>query len=453
MGSRHKMDFTTGSVTKKLIIFALPLVFTNFVQHLYSAADSAVVGRFVGKIALAAVGSTTSATALLTNLLVGLAAGAGIINANLLGAGKKTELRRSMHTGMMVGAVSGVLLAVIGILLSRPLMILLNCPENVIDLSVTYIRIIFCGTPGSIIYNFGSGILRTHGDSKRPMVIILTSGAVNVVLNLIFVIFLKLSVVGVALATIVSNYLSAFFVLRILFNPNGDYRLKIRELKLHKEETWNILRVGIPCGLNAAMFNISSAVVTAGVNSFGDTVIAASSASTSITSLLTQMITGFFTAVLSFSGQCYGAGKYKRIDQVAWISMGICVSIMSVFATVITLFPQMFIGIFNTDPGVIKIGSQKMVLMSWSFVFYAIADMYMACLRGMKKTLMPTLFNVFSVCIVRILWVLIVCPLNPTSYMLMFWCYPVSYFCNFLVIIPYYLYCRKKCFIPIEEVT
>lgn len=453
MKSRHTMDFTTGSVPKKLLVFALPLICTNLLQHLYGAADSAVVGRFAGKLALAAVGSTTVATSFITNLLIGLAAGAGIINSNLRGLGDKIALRRSMHTGILVGAFFGTLFALVGILLAKPILMLLNCPADVIDSSATYLRIILCGTPGSIVYNFASGILRTHGDSKRPLLIISISGATNVVLNLIFVIFLKMAVVGVALATIISNYLSAFLVLRIVFDPVGEYKLTLKELKMHRYECLHILRVGIPCGINSVLFNISTAVVSASINTFGSTMIAASSASTNVSSLLTQIIGAFYTATMNFAGQCYGAGKYKRIDQVGIIATIITVSSLSVVSAIITSVPQFFIGIFNTDPKVIELGSQKLILMAWSFVLYALADMFLACLRGMKITVVPTVLNVFCICIVRVLWVIFVFPLNPTSYMLLYWCYPVSYFCNCIAMLWYYLHCRKKCFIPVKEVA
>ena len=446
MASRHTMDFTTGSVSKKLVVFAFPLILTNLLQHLYTAADSAVVGRFAGKAALAAVGATTTATALVTNLLIGLAAGANIINANLLGANNKKDLRKSLHTGICMGASFGVLFAIFGILISRPFLLLLNCPEDVINDSVKYMRIIFCGIPGSITYNFGAGILRTHGDSKRPMWIISVSGVVNVVLNLIFVIFFKMAVVGVALATIVSNYLSAFLVLRIIFDPKDVFKLSFKELKLHKKECVNIAKVGIPCGLNSIMFNISTAIVTANVNAFGSTVIAASAASTNVTTLLSQIIGAFYTAGMTFTGQCFGAGKYKRIDRLALVGTGICVATVSFVAFTITLAPNFFISLFNTDPQVIEVGSNKLVLMSWSFVLYAVADVSLACLRGIKKTTIPTALNIFCICILRVLWVCFVFPLNRESYMLLHWCYPVSYLACAISMISYYLYCRKKDF-------
>lgn len=451
MRSRRTMDFTTGSVSKKLVVFAFPLILTNLLQHLYTAADSAVVGRFAGKTALAAVGATTTATGLVTNLLIGLAAGANIINANLLGANKQNDLRKSMHTGICMGAVFGVLFALIGILISRPFLLLLNCPEDVINDSVKYMRIIFCGIPGSITYNFGAGILRTHGDSKRPMWIISFSGIVNVILNLIFVIIFKMAVIGVALATIISNYLSAFLVLRIIFDPKDSFKLSFSELKMRKHECVNIAKVGIPCGLNAILFNISTAIVTANVNSFGSTVIAASAASTNVTSLLSQIIGAFYTASMTFAGQCFGAGKYKRIDQLALAGTGICVATVSLAAFGITLFPKFFIGLFNTDPQVVEVGSRKLVLMSWSFVVYAASDICLACLRGIKKTTIPTSLNIFCICILRILWVYFVFPLNRESYMLLHWCYPVSYAACAISMVSYYLYCRKKVYLKQPE--
>lgn len=445
---KNTMDMTTGSVTKKLLVFVFPLIITNMLQHLYNAADSAVVGQFSGKVALAAVGATSSATSLITNLLIGLAVGANIINSNLLGSKDYTGLRRSMHTGISIGGLFGVVLGLIGILLARPLLQLMNCPDNVIDHSVTYMRIIFCGTPGSMLYNFGAGILRTHGDSKRPMVIISTCGLVNVALNLVFVIIFKMSVAGVALATIISNYLSAVWVLKILFDPNGEYKLSVKELTIHKTEFVNIVKVGIPCAINSMMFNISTAIVASSANTFGDTMVAASTASVNITNILVQVISAFYSAAISFTGQCYGAGKFKRIDQIAVIGTAICVGLVSLAAAVITVIPQFFIGLFNTDPGVIEVGSQKLTLMSWSFVLYGLSDICLGCLRGIKKTAIPTAMNIFCVCIIRILWVMFIFPLNPNSFMLLQWCYPVSYICSSISLIGYYLYCRKKYFTP-----
>lgn len=358
MNNKHRIDLTRGSVPKLLISFVIPLIITNLLQQLYTAADSAVVGQCAGKTALAAVGAISYATGLILNLLIGLSLGANIINANLLGSKQTDALRRSMHCSLLVALIGGVLISIVGIMVAPTMMQWTNCPQNIMQDAVLYMRIIFCGAPGTMIYNFGAGILRTHGDSKRPMYIMAVCGLINVILNLVFVICFKKTVDGVALATIISNYLSAVIVLFILFNPKGAYNLNLRELRLRKKETWDIIRIGLPCGLNSIVFSISNTIVQYGVNGLGDAVVAGSIACNNISGLLYQVLHAFYAAYVSFSGQCYGARKYKRIDQLALWSSGICVVFMIVASTIISLIPHILIGIFNSDPEVIRAGSE-----------------------------------------------------------------------------------------------
>ena len=444
MSKKHKIDMTEGPIIKKLFLFVYPLIITNLLQHLYSAADNAVVGRFVGKNALAAVGATGSATSLILNLLIGIAVGANIVNSNLLGAKKFKDLRRSMHCSLTLALTGGIIISTIGIIVSRWIMQITNCPENIIDDATLYMRIIFCGTPGTMLYNYGSGILRTHGDSKRPMYIMGISGLINVGLNLVFVIFCNMSVAGVALATIISKYFSAICVLYILFDPKGDYKLSFSELKLYPKEAWNIIKIGLPCGLNPLVFSISNATVQAAINSFGDTVVAGSVASANITGLIYQVLAAFYTGCINFSGQCYGAGKYKRIDKVALISSGICVAFVTVCSTVITLIPGFFISLFNTDPAVIASGSEKLIIMAWSYVIYGVSEAIMGCLRGMRQTAIPSGINIFCVCLVRVFWILFACPLFPTSQVFLYACYPISYAISLIAMSIFYFHCRKK---------
>jgi len=435
---------TEGPIVKKLLLFVFPLIVTNILQHLYSAADNAVVGRFVGKTALAAVGATGSATTLILNLLIGLSVGANIVNANLLGAKKFKDLRRSMHTALMLALVFGLLIGTVGQFISRWIMELMNCPESIIDDAVLYMRIIFCGTPGTMLYNFGSGILRTHGDSKRPMYIMAVSGLANVILNLVFVLYCNMTVDGVALATIISKYISAFWVMWILFDPNGEYKLKIRELKIHKKESWNIVKVGLPCGLNPLVFSISNTMVQTAVNGLGDVVVAGSVASNNVTGLMYQVLAAFYSGCINFSGQCFGAGKYKRIDKVMLVSSGICIAFVSVCSTVITIIPDVFISIFNTDPEVIASGSQKLILMAWSYVVYGVSEAVIGCLRGMRETGIPSGINIFCVCLIRVLWIYLVCPYFPGDQIALYMCYPVSYVISACAMVAYFIHCRKK---------
>lgn len=444
MNQKHRIDMTSGPILGKLLLFVYPLIITNILQHLYTAVDNAVVGQFVGKSALAAVGATSSATSLILNLLIGLSAGASIVNSNLLGANKLKELRKSMHCSLALALTGGILISTVGIIISKWVLQLMNCPENILDQATLYMRIIFCGTPGTMLYNYGSGILRTHGDSKRPMYIMGISGLVHVVLNLVFVLCFKMTVDGVALATIISKYISAGWVLYILFDPKGDYKLRLSELKLYPKQSWNIIKIGLPCGLNPLVFSISNATVQSAVNAFGDTVVAGSVASNNITGLIYQVLAAFYSCCINFSGQCSGAGKYKRIDKVVWISSGICVAFVSICSTIITLIPDKFIGIFNSDPQVIASGTEKLILMAWSYVIYGVSEAVMGSLRGLRKTTVPSVINIFCVCVIRVMWIYLVCPIAPESQQLLFTCYPVSYFISVCALLTYYIIVRKR---------
>ena len=438
MRKSHVMDLTTGSVTKKLLTFVYPLLIANLLQHLYQATDNAVVGRFVGKEALAAVGSTTSATTLILNMIVGLAVGASIVNGNLLGAKKYTELRKSMHTSLVVALVGGLLVAIFGNLIARPMLLFMSCPEDIVDSSLVYMRIILCGAPGTMLYNFGSGILRTHGDSKRPMFIMGISGLVNVILNLVFVLCFNMTVDGVAYATIASKYLSAIIVLLILFDKKGEFKLSVKELKFHAKESMNIIKVGVPCGVNGIVFSFSNVIVQGAVNGFGSVVIAGSVASNNVTAFLYQVLLAFYSACVNFSGQCYGALKPKRINEVIFASLGLCCSFMMALSIVFTIWPAPFLAIFNADPAVM------LIIMSWSYVIYAASEVVLGCLRGMRKTSVSTGINIFCVCGVRLLWIWCVCPFAPLNYSLLYLCYPVSYILSLIGLAIYYVIAKKE---------
>lgn len=444
MKSRHTMDLTTGSVWKKLLTFVYPLMIANLLQHLYQATDNAVVGRFVSKSALAAVGSTGSATTLILNMIIGLSVGASIVNGNLLGAKKHKELRKSMHTSLLVALAGGILVAVFGNLIARPMLLVMSCPESVIDDALVYMRIILCGAPGTMIYNFGSGILRTHGDSKRPMIIMAVSGLCNVLLNLVFVLCFHMTVDGVAYATVASKYISAIWVVALLFDPKGDYKLSFKELKLHWHECMNIIKVGVPCGINGIIFSISNVIVQSGVNGFGADVMAGNVSANNITAFLYQVLIAFYSACVSFSGQCFGAQKLKRIDRVMFTALGFCCSFVALLSLVFTIYPNPFLSIFNSDPEVIKAGASKLIIMSWSYVLYAASEIVLGCLRGMRRTSITTAMNIFCVCGIRLIWLWCICPIDPANPTLLYFCYPVSYVFSLSALAVYYIIVRRK---------
>lgn len=442
--AKNKIDMTEGSIPKKLLVFVLPLIVTNLLQQMYTSADNAVVGQFASRDALAAVGATGYSTNLILHLVTGLALGNSIVNSNLLGKKDMAGLRKAMHTSLIVSLIAGIFIGIVGILLAPFMMRITNCPEKIIDMAVLYMRIIFCGAPATLVYNFGSGILRTHGDSKRPMYIIMCTGLLNVVLNLIFVIFLHMTVNGVALATIISKYASAVAVLCILFDPRSEYKMRFQELRLHTKEAWEIIRVGLPCGLNSVVFSMSNTIVQSGVNNFGEIVVAGSTASNNVCAMVYQIILGFYSGCVTFAGQNYGAGKLKRIDGVLLWSTGITVTTVAIAASAISNWPQAFIGIFNTDPEVIAAGSQKLIIMAWSYVLFAVTDMFMGVLRGMKQSSGPSVINIFCVCIVRVLWILFIVPLRPNDLQFLYACYPISYILSASALFLYYQLFRRR---------
>lgn len=443
MRSRKSMDLTTGSVTKKLVLFMLPLLATNLLQHCYQAADNAVLGQFAGKTALAAVSATAAATNFFLNILIGLAIGANIVNANLLGAQKFTELRRSLHTSVSLAAVGGVILGVIGQMISRPVLELTGCPENIIDDAVLYMRIIFMGTPGSMMYNFGAGILRTHGDSKTPLLIMSVSGLINVVLNLVFVLVFHMTVSGVALATIISQYASAVWVLGILFDSRGDYKLSLKELNMNAHSCINIIKVGVPCGINAMVFSLSNVVIQSSINTFGDTIIAGSSASNNVTALTYQFPAAIYSANISFAGQCYGAGKFERIEKLALRSCLLSVITTTALSVVFTIIPTVFLGLFSSEQDVLDAAVPKLLIVSWCYLLYGIAESLLGILRGLKRTTVPTAINIVCVCVLRALWVMFVFPLAPTPIVL-YLCYPASCLADAIAVSIYYLRVKRQ---------
>lgn len=443
MRSRRSMDLTTGSVTKKLVMFMLPLLATNLLQHCYQAADNAVLGQFAGKTALAAVSSTGAATNFFLNILIGLSLGANIVNANLLGARKFSELRRSLHTSVSLAVIGGIILCVVGQLISRPVLELTGCPENIIEDAVLYMRIIFAGTPGSMLYNFGAGILRTHGDSKSPLLIMSVCGLINVVLNLFFVLACKMTVAGVALATIISKYVSAFWVMIMLFKPDGEYKLSFKELNLNAKACINIVKIGVPCGINAMVFSLSNVVIQSSINTFGDTIIAGSSAANNVTALTYQFPAAIYSANISFAGQCYGAGKFERIEKLALRSCILSVVTTSILSVIFTFVPTIFLGLFSSEQDVLTAAIPKLLIVSWSYLLYGVAEALLGILRGLKRTSIPTAINIICVCVVRVLWLSFIFQLDPNNPVLLYLCYPASYIVDALAVSFYYFHIKK----------
>lgn len=447
-----KLDMTTGSVTGKLLLFTLPILATNLLQHLYNAADKAVVGNFAadGSGALAAIGATTSAITLLLNSFIGLALGANVICANLRGAGETASLRKAMHSSILLAALVGIFVGGFGQLITEPFLTLMGCPKEVMDAALLYMRLYLLGAPFSLLYNFGAAILRSSGDTRRPMVILGISGLVNVGLNMIFVICFGMSADGVALATVISQLLSAVVVLWILFKSDGGYDLNLRELKFHKKELAAITRVGIPSGINNALFSIANVTVQSSINSLGPDAMAGASTSTAISGLVIQVVNAFGNANVSFTGQCFGAKKYDRIHKLLRTSLALCLSVMACLTVTITLTPRTFQLIFTDNENAIRAGTPQLIIMCWSYLIYSFSDLTLGVLRGMKYSTVPTLLNVVCICLPRLIWIFFFFPMLRELWFL-YLCYPISYIISSIAQVTFYLCVRKNIRIQAKE--
>ena len=446
MASKNTLDLTRGPIIKRLFSFAVPIFFTLLLQHLYNAADKAVVGQFAvnGKEALAAIGATSAVTAMVLNLKSGLATGVNVHCSKLRGAGDTVSLRKGMHTGVLLSVITGTVLALIGIAISKPVLLALDTPESILPDAVVYMRVYLAGLPAMSAYNFCSGIFRSHGDTKRPMFILLISGLVNVALNLVFVIVFKMRVAGVAIATTISQLLSAICLLKILFDPKDAYQLTRKELRLDKTAVKEIFRLGIPAGLNLMAVNFASTIVQTAVNSFNDTaIIAARTVVADVMNIFIQALHAFSLGCVSFAGQCYGAKKYKRIDKLA-ITTILCGSgLILLEALVVTIFPEAVIGIFNKDPAVLRVGKAILLINVWGYLLNAVNDVLINCVKGMGRSIGPTVINLTTKLLPQGIWVWVFFPMRRTIE----WLYlasPISWLISSVVLAIYYICIRKK---------
>lgn len=422
---------TEGPIFKKLVSFTFPLMISGMLQQFYTTADQMVVGKFASDTALAAIGSTSYVTNLILNLFQGMSLGATVTCAKFYGAKNKEGISHTVHTSMALATVCGVFLAILGVFVSRPIMALMDTPSDVIDHSVRYMSIIFAGVPFSLIYNYGSGLLKASGDTKRPLYILTVSGIVNILLNLVFVVFFEMAEAGVALATIMSQAVSAVSVVVLLMKRNDEMKLEFKKICFHRPELVNIIKIGIPTGLNAILFNIANITLQSTINVFGKEYIAGSTAASSINHYISIMQTSLSSATLSFVGQNYGAKKLKRIKKVTHISLLVTFVITIAVVAFITVFPRFFLGLFTTNPEVVERGIGKTIILGLGYILYVPAVIFGASLRATERPKTPMFINIVSICICRLVWILFVFPLFPEGSMfafnMLFVCYPVSW--------------------------
>ena len=422
-----KVDMLHGPLFKNIVVFAIPVILGGWMQLFFHAADVVVIGQFCGSASVGAMGATGAITNLIINMFMGLSAGVTVTVANAAGSRDDNMIQKAVHTAILTAIIGGICVACIGIPMAPTLLRWMDTPAGVIGKSTLYMRIILGGNLFSLLYNFGAAVLRAVGESKKPLFFVTVSGALNVVLNLFFVLVLKLDVAGVALATVIANATSSFLVLRCLSRRTDACKLFFGKLAIHKQSFKKILRIGIPSGIQASMFAISNVIIQSSINSFGEAMMSANTAGGNINGFMANAVTGFGTAAINFVGQNVGAKKYHRVRRVIWTCFRISAVLGLVLGTVTYIFGRPLLGIYITDsPEAIAYGFTRLKYMSIPYAFYAIYDAFSASLRGLGKSSLAMAMSLCGTCAVRVLWIYTVFAAFRTPDVL-YLSYPISW--------------------------
>ncbi len=446
----HEMNMTHGSLLGKIVMFSIPLIASSFIQVLFNAADTVVLGRFAGTEALAAVGSVGSIPGLLVGILMGISIGVNVLAARYIAAKRDRELSEVVHTAFLLCLWFSVILMALGIVFARPLLNLLGSPGDVIDLSETYLRIYFIGLPALGIYNMGSAVLRSIGDTRRPMYFLSLSGAINVALNLFFVLVLKIDVAGVAWATVISESISAILVMMCLAKDNGPYKFEFRKLHMSGVMAKNILAIGLPAAAEGAMFSIGNLTIQSSINSLGSTVMASAAAASNLDSFVWIAMHAINQACITFVSQNYGVGDKKRVDRVTALCCGLVTLIGGALGVLVYVFNRPLMSIYTTDQKAIGYGAVIIMLSVMPDFIYGIEDVLCGAIRGLGYSTITMFVSVIGVCGIRILWVFTVFRTHRTLIGL-YTSYPVSWSATALALLACYIVLRKKAFEKIDE--
>lgn len=441
----YTIDMCEGSILKKLLLFALPLVASSVLQLFFNAADVIVVGKFAGDHALAAVGSNGSIINLITNVFMGLSVGGNVLVARYFAAKHEKELRKTVHTSMTISVVCGVFLAIVGALVAKQVLQLMQSPPEVIDLATLYLRIYFLGMPAVMAYNFGAAILRGVGDTKRPLYYLTFAGVVNVVLNLIFVIVLHMSVAGVALATIISQYISAVLVVKCLLKEEGGIRLEKQYLGIDKDTLLRILQIGLPAGVQSSLFSLSNVVIQSSVNSFGATIVAGNSAAQNIEGFIFVAMSAFSQAVVAFVSQNMGAGKFERINKVVLTTQGCVLMVGVLLGNGAYLLGEPLLHLYTDSDVVVAAGLKRLSIVSVTYAVCGMMDSMVGALRGLGYSVMPMIVSLLGACAFRIAWIMVFFRIEQFHTIeTVYYAYPISWTVTFLVHVTCFLIVRSK---------
>lgn len=437
------MNMLEGALLPKIVLFALPLAASSVMQQFFNSVDVAVVGKFASSHALAAVGSNTPVISLLINLFVGLSIGANVVISNFIGQKNGESVRKCIGTVAMIAILSGLILMVAGVVLARPILTLIGTPEEIMDLAVLYLRLYFLGMPFMMIFNFGSAILRSAGDTKRPLIILFITGLLNAGLNIVLVVVCHLSVEGVAIATIVANIVSSALVVRILLHEEGDLQLNLKQIGISRVEAIKIVKIGLPAGLQGMVFSISNVFIQSMVNTFGPDAVAGNATALNFEYYCYFLITAFNGAAATFIGQNYGAGDIARCHRVTKICLGLGMVSCALFNFLFVWQWRFFTGLFTSDQAVMDYAFVRMSVglsLQWIACSYEVAG---SALRGFGHSSTPTLLTLFGTCLLRLIWVGAVCP-HWHNFTLLMSIYPITWVITGTLVIVAYIKITRK---------
>jgi len=413
--SKNEIDMCNGSITPKLLMYAIPIMLSGYLQLLFNAADMAVVGQFGtnGEKSLAAVGATSSLVNLIVNIFMGMSVGANAVVGRRIGAGDKTGVKNAVHTSVFIGIFSGFVVMIIGLLLCEPMLGFMKTPEDISGLSALYLRIYFIGAPFLMFYNFGSAILRAIGDTRRPLYFLTISGVTNVILNVVFVFFFKLDVAGVAIATVISQIVSAVLVFVTLVRHTGIIRLFPKEIRPSAVEVKQIMQIGIPAGIQGSMFSVSNMIVQSSINAFGTETVAACSAASSIEGFVYTGMNSFYQTVLSFVSQNFGRRNFKRINQIIRRSVLLVIMTGLLIGCIVMSFNEFLIGLYLPQESenralMLDLALQRNMVVVWPYFICGIMEIFVGSLRAMGQSLIPMISTIVGVCGGRMFWIFVI---------------------------------------------
>ena len=441
--SKYEIDMCNGSILDKLVSFSIPLMLSGILQLLFNAVDIIVVGQFTGNEALAAVGSTTALINVFVNLFIGISLGASVLAARFYATGQEKEMSETVHTSITLALISGIAMGIIGVIAAKGALELMDTPDNVLNLSTLYMRIYFMGMPFFMLYNYGAAILRAVGDTKRPLLFLIISGATNVLLNLLLVIQFHLGVAGVAIATVISQCISCILVLRCLYLSDGSYQLRFNKLGMKTRYVKQIFQIGIPAGIQSTIINFSNVLLQSSVNSFGSVAMAGYTAANNILGFLYVSVNSITQACMSFTSQNYGVRKFKRMDKVLLECLGLTVIVALVLGGGSYLFGAGLMHIYTKSTKVIECGVDIMLYTTVTYFLCGIMDLLPGALRGMGHSTVPMILSVIGTVGTRIVWIYAIFPYHR-SLDFLFISYPVSWLLTIVMQVICFYFVRKK---------